>query len=139
MLTRWLAVAALGSSLIFTTNLMADKDKSKHKGNPHSEQFDDDQGWERRDGYDYRVYGAKDERPPGWGHGKKTGWGNCGMPPDRLRSMDAEPTFTRVARTTTIKTIKGGFLCDVLQWRFTEASTSSARPFVTGASDNAAG
>src|SRR6185369_6333051 len=58
--------------------------------------------------------------------------------PDRLRSMDAEPTFTRVARTTIIKTIKGGFLCDVLQWRFTEASTSSARPFVMGASDSAA-
>ena len=52
--------------------------------------------------------------------------------PDRLRSMDAEPTFTRVARTTTIKTIKGGFLCDVLQWRFTEASTSSARLTVVG-------
>ena len=85
MLTRWLAVAALGSSLIFTTNLMADKDKSKHKGNPHSEQFDDHQGWERRDGYDYRVYGAKDERPPGWGHGKKTGWGNCGMPPGQAK------------------------------------------------------
>jgi len=50
----------------------------KH-GNKH-----EDEGWERRDGYEYRVYEG-DERPPGWGHGKKTGWGNCGMPPGQAK------------------------------------------------------
>lgn len=25
------------------------------------------------------------ERPPGWGHGKKTGWGNCGLPPGQAK------------------------------------------------------
>jgi hypothetical protein len=50
----------------------------KH-GNKH-----DDEGWDRRDGYEYRVY-ERGEQPPGWGHGKKTGWGNCGMPPGQAK------------------------------------------------------
>ena len=72
-------VAALG---LGTPLLMADHgDKDKHQhGNKH-----DDQGWDRRDGYEYRVYGDRDERPPGWGHGKKTGWSNCGLPPGQAK------------------------------------------------------
>ena len=27
----------------------------------------------------------RDERPPGWSHGKKTGWGNCGLPPGQAK------------------------------------------------------
>jgi hypothetical protein len=46
---------------------------------------DDDQGWERRDGYEYRTYGDRDERPAGWSRGKKTGWGDCGLPPGQAK------------------------------------------------------
>ncbi len=53
----------------------------KHHGNKHF--ADDDQGWDQRDGYEYRAY--SDERPPGWNHGKKTGWGDCGMPPGQAK------------------------------------------------------
>jgi hypothetical protein len=58
-----------------------DHDHGKHgnHGNKH-----DDESWDRRDGYEYRVYEGND-RPPGWGHGKKTGWGNCGLPPGQAK------------------------------------------------------
>jgi hypothetical protein len=55
----------------------------KH-GNKH-----DDQGWERKDGYEYRTYEG-DDRPPGWGHGKKTGWGNCGLPPGQAKKRGCQ-------------------------------------------------
>jgi hypothetical protein len=55
----------------------------KH-GNKH-----EDGGWERRDGYEYRVYEGN-ERPPGWAHGKKTGWGNCGMPPGQAKKIGCQ-------------------------------------------------
>lgn len=75
-------VAALGLSIPAAAD-HGDKDKGHH-GNKHDD-WDDDHGWERRDGYEYRTYGAHDERPPGWGHGKKTGWGKCGMPPGQAK------------------------------------------------------
>ena len=83
---RWLAMLALIASFaVGTPSLMAkhDHDKDKGKGNPH--EANDDRGWERRDGYEYRAYGDHDGRPPGWSRGKKTGWGNCGMPPGQAK------------------------------------------------------
>ncbi|GAC1673708.1 MAG: hypothetical protein NVS9B4_28080 [Candidatus Acidiferrum sp.] len=76
-------VAALG---LGTPVLRADhgeKGKKHQHGNKH---FDDgnDQGWDRRDGYEYRTYGD-DERPAGWSRGQKTGWGNCGLPPGQAK------------------------------------------------------
>jgi hypothetical protein len=80
----WWAAIALAAALGFgAPALMADHgDKGQGRGNKH---FDDDQGWERRDGYEYRAYGDRDDRPPGWSHGKKTGWGNCGLPPGQAK------------------------------------------------------
>ena len=75
-------VAALG---LGTPALMADHgDKDKHQHGSKHNDWDDDHAWERRDGYEYRVYSVH-ERPPGWGHGKKTGWGNCGLPPGQAK------------------------------------------------------
>lgn len=54
------------------------KNKYKDKGK------DRDHGWERRDGYDYRSY-DRDDRPPGWNRGKKTGWSNCDVPPGQAK------------------------------------------------------
>jgi len=89
MSKRPLAILALLAALgLGTPSLMADHGdeghKHKHKhGNKHFD--DDDQGWERRDSYEYRTYGDRDERPPGWSQGKKTGWGNCGLPPGQAK------------------------------------------------------
>ena len=90
MTKRLLAILGLAAALgLGTPALMADHgDKDKHHGNKHDDRDDDrdnDRGWERRDGYEYRVYADHDQRPPGWGHGKKTGWGNCGLPPGQAK------------------------------------------------------
>ena len=75
-------LAALG---LGTPVLMADHGEKGHKhGNKHYDD-DDDQGWERRDGYEYRIFGDLDERPPGWSHGNKAGWRNCGLPPGQAK------------------------------------------------------
>ena len=90
MSKRLLAILALVAALGWgAPSLMADHDKDKHeRGNKY---FDDDhgrrdrdEGWERRDGYEYRVY-DRDGSPPGWSKGKKTGWGNCGLPPGQAK------------------------------------------------------
>lgn len=84
---RLLLILALAGMLGWATpSLMADHGNSKGKGNPHANKAvdDDDQGWDHRDGYEYRSY-DRDGRPPGWSKGKKTGWGNCGMPPGQAK------------------------------------------------------
>ena len=85
MSKRLLAIVGLVSALGVSTPALEDHgDKDKHQhGNKHDR--DDDQGWDRRDGYEYRAYGNRDERPPGWNRGKKTGWGNCGQPPGQAK------------------------------------------------------
>jgi hypothetical protein len=88
MSKRLLAALALAAGLgLGAPALWADHgDKgNKHQhGNKHF-QDDDDQGWERRDGYAYRTYGDRDGRPPGWSRGQKTGWANCGLPPGQAK------------------------------------------------------
>ncbi|HZQ67076.1 MAG TPA: hypothetical protein VFA68_01045 [Terriglobales bacterium] len=79
------ATFILATALAFTTPaLMADHGNHKQHGNKHHAE-DDDHGWERRDGYEYRAYGDHDDRPPGWSRGKKTGWGDCGLPPGQAK------------------------------------------------------
>ena len=66
--------------------------KDKGKGNPHAQAMrdhdrSDDRDhdrWDRRDGYEYHSFRG-DERPPGWSRGKKTGWGNCNLPPGQAK------------------------------------------------------
>ncbi len=72
--------------------------KGHGKGNPHNAQRDDDRDndrgynarrddddrWERRGGFEYRTY-DQGQRPPGWSKGKKTGWGNCDLPPGQAK------------------------------------------------------
>ncbi len=52
-----------------------DSDRGHHADRDHDGDRDHDRDW--RDDRD------RDDRgnPPGWGHGRKTGWGNCDMPP----------------------------------------------------------
>jgi len=94
MSKRILAILALVAALGWgAPALLADHDKDdKHEhGNKHFDNDDDhgrrgdrDEGWERRGGYEYRVY-DRDGRPPGWSKGKKTGWGECGLPPGQAK------------------------------------------------------
>jgi hypothetical protein len=83
MTKRSLAILTLLAAIgLGTPRVLAKHGHEGHKdhGNKHY-----DQDWERRDGYEYRTFGDRDERPPGWNRGKKTGWGNCGLPPGQAK------------------------------------------------------
>ena len=83
-----LTILALSAVLGFRAPaLLADHGDQGHKnghGDKHSDD-EDDQGWQHRDGYEYRTYAGRDSRPPGWTRGKKTGWKDCGLPPDQAK------------------------------------------------------
>ena len=85
----WLAVLALVASLAFITpTVIAEHGEGKHHGKKHFDNDhdrDDHDRWERREGYEYHSYGDRDDRPPGWSRGRKTGWGNCGLPPGQAK------------------------------------------------------
>jgi hypothetical protein len=85
--TRWIAALALIAALgMFTPGLMADHGQAKGKKKPHVNKVEKgSQGWERRGNYEYRTYGPRDERPPGWDRGNKTGWRDCGLPPGQAK------------------------------------------------------
>ena len=86
MSKRMLAILGLLAALsLGTSALMADHGKKDKHQQGNKQDRDDDRGWDRRDGYEYRVYGDRNNRPPGWSHGKKTGWGNCGLPPGQAK------------------------------------------------------
>jgi hypothetical protein len=94
MKNRWAVVIALLCALVVTAQLRADSGKKKGHGNPHANQVveerghhghDDDDRWEHRGNYEYRVYEVRESRPPGWSRGNKTGWGNCGLPPGQAK------------------------------------------------------
>jgi hypothetical protein len=88
MSKRLLAIFAIVAALsLGTPAAMADHghgDGKNDHGNKHSDD-DDDGRWEHSDGYEYRTFGDRDERPPGWSRGKKTGWENCGLPPGQAK------------------------------------------------------
>ena len=84
--------------LIATLPAMAQgrgKGHGKGKGNPHaaarSEQHAaaryemSDDGWERHDNYDLRIFRPDEGVPPGWSKGNKTGWRDCGLPPGQAK------------------------------------------------------
>ncbi len=90
MRKSWLLMFALAVALawVMPARGEGDKDKDKDHGKGHqAESRDrdrDDDRWERREGYEYRTY-ERGQVPPGWNKGRKTGWGNCGMPPGQAK------------------------------------------------------
>lgn len=85
MYRRFLGLLLILAALLVTPSLMADRGK-KEKKTPHANKVEKHSGgWERRDGYEYRVYSDRDERPPGWNRGNKTGWRDCGLPPGQAK------------------------------------------------------
>ena len=82
---RFLATLALIAAFTWSPPVLTadhgNKGNKHQLGNKHG---DNDQGWEQKGEYEYRTYSA-DSRPPGWSQGKKTGWGDCGMPPGQAK------------------------------------------------------
>ncbi len=95
MRKRIFAILALAIAFgLSTPAVMADHDDDhghghgqghgRGHGNKHADR-DDDRNWDRRDGYEYRSYGDRDGRPPGWSRGQKAGWKDCGLPPGQAK------------------------------------------------------
>ena len=85
---RFIVILGLAISLIAGGPLLrADQDDHGHgHGNGHgNKHHGEDRDWEARQGYEYRTYYGPGHYPPGWSKGKKTGWGNCGMPPGQAK------------------------------------------------------
>jgi hypothetical protein len=96
MLKHWFAKVLFICALAIAVPMLADQGKGKGhgKGNPHNNQASDrddrDDRWERRGDYEYRTYGEHEGVPPGWSKGKKTGWGNCGLPPGQAKKYGCQ-------------------------------------------------
>ena len=92
---RWLQVLFVLGAFALAAPLVTAQGNGKAKGNPHKNQAvdgdsrDDSEGWERRGDYEYRTYGERGY-PPGWSKGKKTGWGNCGLPPGQAKKYGCQ-------------------------------------------------
>lgn len=87
MRKRWLAVLALVAALgLFIPAASADHDEHHGRGK-HADRYwdDDDDRWEHHAAYEVRVYRVYEGMPPGWREGRKTGWGNCGLPPGQAK------------------------------------------------------
>lgn len=93
---RWLQVLFVLGAFALAAAPVTAQGNGKAKGNPHKNQAvdddsrDDSGGWERRGDYEYRAYGENDGTPPGWSKGKKTGWGNCGLPPGQAKKYGCQ-------------------------------------------------
>lgn len=101
-----LAVAMSGPAVM---PVHAQGNSGKEHGNPHGnphDKKDADNGWEKRNGWEYRTYGPG-ERPPGWNHGKKTGWGDCGLPPGQAKKNGCQ-TYSYDGRRYYYYTDPGG-------------------------------
>ncbi len=80
---RLCIVLAILLAFVMTGAAMARNDKGKHKGNPHG-RAQHSRDWQRQGNYEYRMY-SRDERPPGWSRGNKTGWRDCALPPGQAK------------------------------------------------------
>src|SRR5690242_15746803 len=89
----WTAVLGLAFSATAVAKSPQGNSQGKGKGNPHAQAMredhdhdrdDDHDRWERRENWEYHTYRG-DARPPGWSQGKKTGWGNCNLPPGQAK------------------------------------------------------
>jgi hypothetical protein len=53
---------------------------------------------EHRQGKPAVLGTAPSQRPPGWDHGKKTGWGNCDVPPGQAKKAGCQSVRARRAK-----------------------------------------
>jgi len=61
---------------------------------------------DRDDDHDRDHHGFKNShgRPPGWEHGKKTGWGDCDLPPGQAKKYGCHPPHSHHHHTREVRT-----------------------------------
>ena len=68
-----------------------DKDRDRHADDRRVRIHHNDRDDHRR----HEIRGHRDSRPPGWSHGKKTGWGDCDVPPGQAKKTGCNPGVAR--------------------------------------------
>ncbi len=86
---------ALALSLLVSSAAAHDKDHGNGKGRDKHADHDKDRDHDRDK--DREQHGPS-SRPAGWDKGKKTGWGNCDVPPGQAKKVGCNPSSS--ARTT---------------------------------------
>jgi Ni/Co efflux regulator RcnB len=71
-----------------------DKDKDRDKDDDRRDR-DRKKDWGDRDRDRDHGQVASNGRPPGWDKGKKTGWGNCDVPPGQAKKQGCNSSRTR--------------------------------------------
>ncbi|HZQ92629.1 MAG TPA: hypothetical protein VFA60_12605 [Terriglobales bacterium] len=65
----------------------------KDKFEKHDRDHDRDDRWRRDHDRDDHFRHANSGTPPGWRHGRKTGWGNCDLPPGQAKKQGCHSTW----------------------------------------------
>jgi len=115
VINRLFVVLGLMAMLVVgAPSLMADH------GNKGKHDDQDSQGWERRDGYEYHVYGH-DERPPDGAMGKRPVGETAECLLGKPRSTVAGVMFTKDVAITITTMMTDGLLCVVQSSRLKAA------------------
>ena len=116
------------------------KDKDRDRDRHHEDNDRDEHRAGRGHGHEAAVVGPS-SRPPGWDKGKKTGWGDCNVPPGlakkrgcdsggfsaRERAVRRHRTTTvshAPLRTTTTRSARGGSATTTTTSKATQARQS---------------
>jgi len=68
------------------------------RGNEHGKEHDRHQGREHARAVSEHRQQGRPAAPPGWDHGRKTGWRNCDAPPGQAKKAGCEPVRARRAK-----------------------------------------
>jgi hypothetical protein len=82
---------ALVLSLLVSSASALDKDHGN--GKSHNKHADQDRDRDHDGDKDHDRHGPS-SRPAGWDKGKKTGWGNCDVPPGQAKKVGCNPGNT---------------------------------------------
>ena len=78
------AMAVLGACALMTTGSALAQGRGQGRGNAASRVWNGDHDWR---GDRARWTFGEDQRPRGWEKGRKTGWGDCDVPPGQAKKM----------------------------------------------------
>lgn len=103
--TMFRTLAAFGLCTVMMTGSAWAQGRGHARGNMSNQTWRADRDgdrntWNRdwRGDRDRWTFG-NDQRPSGWNKGKKTGWGNCDVPPGQAKKMGCNPVSSYYGRS----------------------------------------
>lgn len=104
---RWMAVIVVFGALMTGSAFAQGRGRGHMGGNApvfgnNASMHEMDRDW--RGDRDRWSFGRdEDRRPPGWSKGKKTGWGDCDVPPGQAKKMGCDNGWRRDARRDDVR------------------------------------